>query len=173
MPNFHASVMMPRADMPQIAKKDVPGFLDWMRNKTGKSHSEQQIFATRLKPTQSQIDDAKVSALGPTPDKILVSADNYVLDGHHRWVANARNGSMQNAYVLPFDVHQSFKLMKEYPGSFTASLNEEEGGGAAVVGAEAPTVTTDKALTGDVAVNQKRRIMRRKKLVEWLSKEYA
>jgi hypothetical protein len=106
---------IPRAKMPQLKGKPVDGtdaselpvddkgeinaedaFKDALR-KHGVSLKSEEIDASRLKATQSQLVGPKVAgmlgALRKNPDHeairapIFVSKDGYILDGHHRWAA--------------------------------------------------------------------------------------
>lgn len=70
-------------------------FVNSLRDR-GVSMSEERIPAAKLKATQNELDGAKVSGMtaaaeagkyDPTKDPIIVSKDNYVVDGHHRWAS--------------------------------------------------------------------------------------
>ena len=90
-----------RSVMPQLKTADdqdlAEAFADYLESQ-GHSVSETTELASNLKATQNQLKGAKVngmnSALVSTDGKhdkirapIIVSSDNYVLDGHHRWAS--------------------------------------------------------------------------------------
>ena len=128
-PNYHAAFMIPREQMPQIASKDVSGFL-----KThGVSPDQESVRTDSLKPTQSQFNAEKIVAMGERAKSlpILVSDDDFVLDGHHRWLANHFTGNgRQNVIRLPWDAKVSLSKMHDYHKTFTKAIHED---GAAAV----------------------------------------
>ena len=79
---------IPRNKMPQIEQKDYAAYILHMKRKgiVGK-----RIVANpkKLKAIQSQFSDKGVIASIKKDDKkpILISKDNYVIDGNHRWLA--------------------------------------------------------------------------------------
>lgn len=109
---------IPRKDMPQLKGEVRPGspaaanadstghaditggFVDLLRSK-GVGLSQDQVKSESLKSTQKElvgekvagiaqgIRDGKVDITGG--DRILVSKDNYILDGHHRWAGAILN----------------------------------------------------------------------------------
>ena len=86
---FH-TLGMPRAQLPQIAAKDLPDFVEWLRTE-GHTVKRVPMKVTDLKLTQGDIDLEKVikmihgNYLNTKP--ILISSDNYITDGHHRLLA--------------------------------------------------------------------------------------
>ena len=89
---FPRSLGVPRAQMPQIKSTLVPDFLEEL--------AQQGIRMTRrrrrvgdLKPTQAELnlDKAREMLRGQPEDSlrkpVIVSKDDYLLDGHHRWAA--------------------------------------------------------------------------------------
>lgn len=82
-----------RAQMPQVRKADLPGFMDFLRQHHVSGVIEQRR-PSELRATQNQINGGAVAALakGWDPTKgnvIMVSQAGDVLDGHHRWAAAA------------------------------------------------------------------------------------
>ncbi len=90
-----------RKVMPQLKTKDdkdlAEEFAKYLESK-GVSVKTTTALASKLKATQNQLKGAKVngmnSALVATDGKhpgirapIIISSDNYVLDGHHRWAS--------------------------------------------------------------------------------------
>jgi len=79
-----------RSDMPQLKTNVLPKYLTWLQ-KQGVSVTPGTVMVGSLTPSQEELNPDKVSELkgksflSVTP--ILISYDNYVLDGHHRWAA--------------------------------------------------------------------------------------
>lgn len=73
--------------MPQIKSDDLPEFLSFVKD-NGVIVQKETYPARKLKPIQSEIDLEKVDQMNDELAKkkvIIVSGDNFILDGHHRW----------------------------------------------------------------------------------------
>jgi GNAT superfamily N-acetyltransferase len=85
---------IPRIEMPQLDKDQTKQFQHYLLSK-GYTISKEKELADHLRATQNELNGAKVAAnalrLQQHPDKklprLIVSRDNYILDGHHRWAA--------------------------------------------------------------------------------------
>lgn len=110
---------IPRIKMPQLTGKPLPGspadsmdrnasdsvdlapaFREYLAEK-GVSITDTSIRADHLKASQNELNGPKVGGIAqaiedgkfdPNEDRIFVSSDNYVVDGHHRWAALAAVG---------------------------------------------------------------------------------
>lgn len=122
-PNFERTFLIPREQMPQLAAKDVPEFL----RKHGFSSKVELVHPHSLSPTQSQFNPKKIADIDSTGRSmpILVSSDNYVLDGHHRWLANAYAGEMQPVIKLPVDAAKALDLLHSHEATFRKGIAEE------------------------------------------------
>jgi hypothetical protein len=110
-----ASLDIPRAEMPQLKGKAIPGtpadklpkdnkgevdtealFKEALKQ-SGAKMTAKKVDASTLKATQSQLVGSKVAGMTDALKKdptnpgitapIFVSKDGYILDGHHRWAA--------------------------------------------------------------------------------------
>ena len=109
--------------MPQL--DSVTGFLSFL-DKKNISYQLKSIPAATLKSSQAEFDFSKVLNIIFTDkdnDPLIVSNDDYVLDGHHRWLAvhNDPDKSHVQAYVIDLPILELYRVAKEY----TSSLNEE------------------------------------------------
>lgn len=78
----------------------TPGFLDKLRA-NGSSITEDSVPAESLKSTQNELVGEKVAGIAEAiragkldiagGDRIVVTKDNYILDGHHRWAGAVLN----------------------------------------------------------------------------------
>lgn len=80
-----------REDMPQIKKKDLKPAISKLL-KAGLNISKGKITPQKLQPSQTEIYKSKVDKIISKSDPytikpIIISSDNYIVDGHHRWVA--------------------------------------------------------------------------------------
>ena len=86
-----------RKDMPQIPGKERARFLAEIEKSEGITATAEEIDPTTLKPAQKEISASRSGAIynkfvedGGIPDKerILISSDGVVIDGHHTWGAS-------------------------------------------------------------------------------------
>ena len=83
-----------RAELPQIKSTDVPEFMEWLQSQ-GTTVEQEMIDPKDLTPIQKEINLDKVagmvSAKGleslASSKPVMISEDNYLIDGHHRWYA--------------------------------------------------------------------------------------
>jgi hypothetical protein len=120
-----------RKDMPQIDTKHLGEFTDYLKEK-GVDVSEIQLDANKLKASQNQFHKAKIEKMmdsiedGKKMKSIVVSSDNYVIDGHHNWIAHMNLG--KEVPAIKFDVKREklIDYMMEFPKSYTKKLYEEK-----------------------------------------------
>jgi len=90
IPQNHLNV--PREEMPQISEADKLAFIDWLEAQ-GIFVQFMDVQVALLRSVQSEINLKKVETLStrephPALNKpVIISKDNYILDGHHRWLA--------------------------------------------------------------------------------------
>ena len=98
-----------RKDMPQIDAKLRPQFLSDLASK-GIKTTEEDIDPKTLKPIQKEISGSRSGAIyenyrqkGEIPDqqRILISKDGYVIDGHHTWAASVAFAFDNESAKLP------------------------------------------------------------------------
>lgn len=84
------SLNMPREEMPQITQANTMEFIDWLENQ-GITVQFLSMPVALLRSAQGNVDYGKVAALQNSSiistKPFIVSKDNYVFDGHHRWLA--------------------------------------------------------------------------------------
>jgi len=127
--------MIPREQMPQLDKAGVKSFLA----DNAVPNEVVEVPTDSLKPTQSEFNPEKIESMNNVGMSmpILVSKDNYVLDGHHRWLANHYKGNRKQKIIrLPWDAALSVSKMNGHAMSFNKSIHEDAapvvsiGGGA-------------------------------------------
>jgi len=116
------SLGIPRSQMPQI-KAEHRGAMTQFMNARGVQHTQEEVAANSLKPTQAEFSPAKVKkAIGfdGGDRSILVSSDNYVLDGHHQWLAKLDQGEPIKVIRLDAPINDLIQLAHDFPSSETA-----------------------------------------------------
>jgi len=118
---------IPRDKMPQIASTDVPEFLRWLEGKGVKS-SKEKVRVDSLKPSQGEINIDKVRSLigKKEADKpSIVSDDDYILDGHHRWLAFLQEDptTLMDCYRIQTGIDNLIRLGRDFPKSFKRDID--------------------------------------------------
>jgi len=109
------SLGIPRRNMPQIKKKHLEDYMEWLEDNNIKI-TETKILAKELKPTQKDFNIKKVKQFMESKDKLdkplLVSKDNYIIDGHHKWLANLNLDENKKLKVIRVDMKAKELLKK-------------------------------------------------------------
>ena len=119
---------LPRAELPQVKSDDMQNFIDWLKEKNVdvfKSKMEvgelipiqKEINVEKVKSMMEKHDAGKIDLVTGKP--VMVSADEHIIDGHHRWFA-LRELSEENEMEtinIKLPVKKLLKVMKKYPGT--------------------------------------------------------
>jgi hypothetical protein len=115
-----------RTEMPQISSKVRPQFLNDIKEKFGITSKNEQVDPTTLQPAQKEISAVvagqkfgKYGGALPDDKPILVSNDNYVVDGNHRWVQAVAGALIDPNLTLPVirlscDIQQAIKVGNDW-----------------------------------------------------------
>lgn len=106
--------MIPRSQMPQIA--DQTDFKLWLKS-ISVGYTIETVSVETLKPIQSMVDRKKVYKFEKSNNNkpIIISLDNLILDGHHRYYAalDARKTSIKVLRVK-LNMNKLYSLASEY-----------------------------------------------------------
>lgn len=121
---------IPRREMPQIAGKDLQHFFSYLKDQNIKVNKT-SLDPNSLSPTQGHFHKAKIEEIKKSMEDgsyktspILVSKDDKVIDGHHRWLAHCEREEPVEAHVINQKADDLIDTMKDYPKSFTKKLYE-------------------------------------------------
>jgi len=130
VPKKQQTMGIDRKDMPQVSSKDMTHFFNHLKTK-GVTVVKKKMDPSDLKASQGQFHKEKIQKMiddiqnGKDVDKpIVVSKDNYVVDGHHRWLAHSNLGKDVNAYHVNTNAKDLIGMMHDYPKSFNSKLYE-------------------------------------------------
>lgn len=119
-----------RKDMPQVKKDDMAHFLKYLE-KNDIYTEKKEVDPKKLKATQGHFHKEKIRGMMKSIEDgelkkspILVSKDNYIMDGHHRWLAMMNLDRDITILQVNLKCDELLSLMKEYPRSFTEKLYE-------------------------------------------------
>jgi len=119
-----------RGLMPQIGPESIKDFQKYLKAH-GIGYNMAEMPTGSLKATQSEFDGAKVLQLMGTKNKdpIIVSNDDHVLDGHHRWLANHNSGQeMTKSCQVDLPVLELMRVAKEYRNRLNEELSHKDFG---------------------------------------------
>lgn len=110
---------IPREDMPQIKEADLPEFLKFAK-KRGVTVKYGRRDPKLLKAKQ-RIDLEKSASMPEHALKkpILITKDNFILDGNHRSGAHLLRKTKTNTIELGLKFADAIKLMFQFPKVFT------------------------------------------------------
>lgn len=113
------TLQIPRAEMPQIKAEHRGAMVNFLKARDV-GHEQTEMPAAELKPTQAEFSRKKVARAKKFDGgdrSILVSADGYVLDGHHQWMAKRDAGEVVKVIRLNAPIEQLLSLAREFPSS--------------------------------------------------------
>jgi len=124
-----------RDKMPQVHKNHYPELFRYLADH-GATMSKGQVPANKLKAVQSEFSDQGVekmmskaaNAKGTTRKKpLIVSSDNYIIDGHHRWLASYNLD--ENVPIIKFSipVKKLLQLVRDFKHTTYKDIYNEEG----------------------------------------------
>lgn len=120
-----------RAEMPQVATKDYPEFIEYLKD-NGAKFEKVTMPAKQLKATQGEFSDAGVERQlqkmrDGTPKKpIIASQDNYIIDGHHRWLVAWNTRDAVEVFKVNMDADELLALVKKFPKTTYKDIYTEE-----------------------------------------------
>ena len=156
---------IPRIEMPQIAKKQTKDFIKYLKSQNYKIEKTKEL-ASHLRATQDQIDGAKVAATvdkikandGDIGKRLVVSRDNYILDGHHHWAAkiglDAMNNKLEdNTKIKIARVDISITKLLQEADKFTEGKGKKPVGMSALPAGEILARMIDEQLEAELKAN--------------------
>ena len=132
------SLGVARKDMPQINSKDVSDFVKYLKNNKV-SVSASLINISKVKMTQKDLNVDKVKSLlgvdkSNLSKPVIISKDNYILDGHHRVAAlyNLDDDFRIKTIKVGLGIKDLLKVAKDYPKVSYKSITERIDGDSIV-----------------------------------------
>jgi|TARA_R110001632_G_scaffold40505_5_gene101576 uncharacterized protein (DUF1015 family) len=128
-PNAKDTLGIKRDKMPQVRSKDYDELIVHLK-KNGVRVQKKSVKATKLKATQSDFNVDKIvdkisniKTLGKAKP-LIVSSDNYIIDGHHRWLAAKNVGGSIDVMQSNVKVKELLKHVYSFSKTFTKGINE-------------------------------------------------
>lgn len=116
--NLNRSLGIERKDMPQIRAGDHAEFAKFAKTK-GVVVEQRQVKASALRPAQKEYNQEQADQVTPEVAKYppLVSSDNYILDGTHRWVYVVQRdpNTVMTVDSIGLKAKEALALMHDFP----------------------------------------------------------
>lgn len=116
-----APLLYTRFVMPQIPK-EMKGMMRDDLKLNGHTVKSKKRKCDELTPTQSEFNDSKVNSIindintgKYVPEPILVSSDNKIVDGHHRWKALNSTSKEVDTEIVSMPFEDLFKFFDNKP----------------------------------------------------------
>lgn len=117
-----------RSDMPQIPSSERENFLADIEKDNGITHEKEKVDPTTLKPIQKEVSGSRAGAIYekfaekgaiPKGERILISKDGFVVDGHHTWAAAVafsfdNPGTELPVYRLSVNAKEALEVSVDY-----------------------------------------------------------
>lgn len=117
VPNQKMGFIDRRGDMPQI--RNVVAFQNDLFMSGVFYEYDDNVTPEDLSPTQKEFNEGKVDSIvsaGSWAKKpIFFSNDNYVIDGHHRWLAAHKANSLVPGFKIDMTIDQVLEFLKDKP----------------------------------------------------------
>ena len=120
-----------RSEMPQVHKDHYPALIDYLQD-NGAEFTKQTMPAKELKAVQGEFSDAGVmkqirkQMAGEPRKPIIASQDNYIIDGHHRWLVAWNTRDSVDVFKVNMNADKLLKLLKEFPHTTYKDIYTEE-----------------------------------------------
>jgi hypothetical protein len=137
-PNPEDTLGYKRHEMPQVHKQHYPELFKYLADNGGKM-TKGMVAATSLKAVQSEFSDEGIEKMmrkgGITADgtkkPLLVSSDNYIIDGHHRWLAAWNQEETVPIIKISIPVRKLLQLVQDfkhttYTGIYKEGVQDEK-----------------------------------------------
>lgn len=119
--------------LPQIQSKDIPEFLSWLKKEHGVTHKKERVPLKKVKASQGEFNPAKIKKLMSKPSfssskPALMSRDDYIVDGHHRYASdlNRNPNGFFAVFRVNMNVHELIQAAHRFEKSFTKEIHEDK-----------------------------------------------
>ena len=113
-----SSLGIDRSLMPQIPKDKYSEFINFVRDKGILVEEKLRLSPDMLNPVQQTYKDIDTRTLIDITDMsrpILISKDNYILDGHHRWlVGKLTKLKTVLVTIINININEALNMAREF-----------------------------------------------------------
>ena len=122
-----------RKDMPQVKSDDYAEFIEYLKS-NGAKFTKETIPARDLKAMQKEFSDQgiikqlmKNIEQGPNRKAVIASSDDYIMDGHHRWLVAINTGADLNVFRINLPAYELYDLVNKFEKTYYKDIYNERG----------------------------------------------
>jgi cytidylate kinase len=122
-----------RKDMPQVKSDDYAEFIEYLK-KNGATFTKETIPARDLKAMQKEFSDEGIMKQlmknieqGPNRKAVIASSDDYIMDGHHRWLVAINTGRDLNVFRVNLPAYELYDLVNKFEKTYYKDIYNERG----------------------------------------------
>ena len=119
-----------RKDMPQVKSDDYAEFIAYLK-KNGATFTKETIPARDLKAMQKEFSDEGIMKQlmknieqGPNRKAVIASSDDYIMDGHHRWLVAVNTGADLNVFRVNLPAYELYDLVNKFEKTYYKDIYE-------------------------------------------------
>jgi len=122
---------IPRKKMPQIKSSDYPEFIDYLAD-NGATFTKEVVPPQSLKPVQKEFSkqgvekQIKKAAKGKPKKPVIASSDDYIMDGHHRWLVALNTKDNVDIYRVNKPGKELLDLLLAFPKVYFKDIYNED-----------------------------------------------
>jgi dephospho-CoA kinase/Zn-dependent peptidase ImmA (M78 family) len=120
-----------RKEMPQVKSDDYAEFIEYLK-KNGATFTKETIPARDLKAMQKEFSDEGIMKQlmknieqGPNRKAVIASSDDYIMDGHHRWLVAINTGADLNVFRVNLPAYELYDLVNKFEKTYYKDIYSE------------------------------------------------
>ena len=120
-----------RKEMPQVKSDDYAEFVAYLQ-KNGAKFTKETIPARDLKAMQKEFSDEGIMKQlmknikqGPNRKAVIASSDDYIMDGHHRWLVAINTGADLNVFRVNLPAYELYDLVNKFEKTYYKDIYSE------------------------------------------------
>ena len=130
-PNPKDTLGVKRKDMPQVKSDDYAEFVEYLKS-NGATFTKETIPARDLKAMQKEFSDEGIMKQlmknieqGPNRKAVIASSDDYIMDGHHRWLVAINTGADLNVFRVNLPAYELYDLVNKFEKTYYKDIYSE------------------------------------------------
>ena len=133
-PDAKDTLGVKRKDMPQVKSDDYAEFIEYLKT-NGATFTKETIPARDLKAMQKEFSDEGIMKQlmknieqGPNRKAVIASSDDYIMDGHHRWLVAINTGADLNVFRVNLPAYELYDLVNKFEKTYYKGIYDESPG---------------------------------------------
>ena len=133
IPNKKDTIGIPRNRMPQVKTKDYPEYFQYLKDSGVKFEKVTGVDPKKLKPIQGEFSkqgverqlDKILKNLEDGGKPLIASSDDYIIDGHHRWLAAKNTRRRVDIFKADIPMRELLELTLKFPKTYFKDIYTE------------------------------------------------